>query len=309
MSNLKRNNTHDYSYIAGGVSHIGSSHTKKNMVNQDSFGVFQEETYTMVALADGHGSAMHFRSDIGSKFAIEAAHTILKSFVENKPLTQISRALELIKKRILNKWQELCKEDMHVNPIKILKRSLETHIVGDAHVLETTGENIVMHHNKEIHLSNSEAKRLLSHPLSAYGSTLLAALIIEEGILLLQLGDGDMRLYYQKEPMNFIIPSPLMYGNATHSLASSDAIDHMQIVFTDTIPDFIFLSTDGIINSLEDEKDYQTIGFQMMKSFNENEASFHDEVSKLIERFAIHGSGDDCSLTYIFKKNKIKKEL
>lgn len=309
MSNLKRNNTLDYSYIAGGVSHIGSSHTKKNMVNQDSFGVFQEENYTMIALADGHGSAMHFRSDIGSRFAIEAAHTIFKSFVDNKPLTNISRSLKLIKKRILTKWQELCKEDMHVNPIKILKKSLETHIVGDAHVLETTGENIVMHHDKDIHLSNSEAKRLLSHPLSAYGTTLLAALIIEEGIVLLQLGDGDMRLYYQKEPMNFIIPSPLMYGNATHSLASSDALEHMQIVFTDTIPDFIFLSTDGIINSLEDEKDYQTIGFQMMKSFDENASSFHDDVSKLIERFALFGSGDDCSLTYIFKKNKLKKEL
>jgi hypothetical protein len=202
----------------------------------------------------------------------------------------------------------LCFEDMKQDPIEVLKTTKEYHVLNGEHTLESTGENIVMYQDKRIPLSDSEAKYVLKNPITAYGSTLLSALIMHEGIVLFQLGDGDMKLYYQKEPLDFIIPSEHMYGNSTYSLSSHDAVNHMQTVYLDTLPDFIMLTTDGIMNSFEDRNDYQKLGFEMIKSFHDDEDMFDQELSSLIKRFAEFGSGDDCSIVYAILK-KEKKEV
>ena len=57
-----------------GFSHsvMGASHEKTGLVCQDSSAFKVADDYAVAVAADGHGSRKHFRSHIGSKYAVEA---------------------------------------------------------------------------------------------------------------------------------------------------------------------------------------------------------------------------------------------
>ena len=59
----------------------GASHIKKGLVCQDNAGSRQLDDGTiLLALSDGHGSRPHFRSDRGSRIAVETALEVLEEF-------------------------------------------------------------------------------------------------------------------------------------------------------------------------------------------------------------------------------------
>ena len=65
-----------------GFSHsvMGASHEKTGLVCQDSSAYKVCDDYAVCVVADGHGSKKHFRSNIGSKFAIEATISTIDRF-------------------------------------------------------------------------------------------------------------------------------------------------------------------------------------------------------------------------------------
>lgn len=59
----------------------GASHIKKNLICQDSAGSKRlHDGSIILALSDGHGSSPHFRSDRGSRIAVECALEALEEF-------------------------------------------------------------------------------------------------------------------------------------------------------------------------------------------------------------------------------------
>ena len=62
---------------------MGASHIKTGLVCQDSSAHFIGENFAVGVVADGHGSKKHFRSNLGSKFAVEATIETLRKFYEN----------------------------------------------------------------------------------------------------------------------------------------------------------------------------------------------------------------------------------
>ena len=58
---------------------IGYSHIKANKVCQDYSDSCEDEERKIVTACDGHGGALYVRSDRGSRFASEAAISVLKS--------------------------------------------------------------------------------------------------------------------------------------------------------------------------------------------------------------------------------------
>ena len=50
---------------------IGDSHIRKGIVCQDSSGTVVTDKFAIAVVADGHGSAKHFRSDVGSRIAVK----------------------------------------------------------------------------------------------------------------------------------------------------------------------------------------------------------------------------------------------
>ena len=54
---------------------IGDSHIRKGIVCQDSSGTVVTDKFAIAVVADGHGSAKHFRSDVGSRIAVKITKT------------------------------------------------------------------------------------------------------------------------------------------------------------------------------------------------------------------------------------------
>ena len=61
----------------------GYNHIKANKVCQDASGECHFEDVSIIAVADGHGSNNYIRTDRGSKFAVSAALTAIKAFVQD----------------------------------------------------------------------------------------------------------------------------------------------------------------------------------------------------------------------------------
>jgi serine/threonine protein phosphatase PrpC len=64
----------------------GSSHEKSGLPNQDAFDwclISQDGPTLAAAVSDGHGNPRCFRSDIGSRYAVKAALTVLQEAAGN----------------------------------------------------------------------------------------------------------------------------------------------------------------------------------------------------------------------------------
>ena len=94
---------------------IGDSHIRKGIVCQDSSGTVVTDKFAIAVVADGHGSAKHFRSDVGSRIAVKITTKLLKNYM-NRPdfKEQFFKHPEFIlaqmEKQILMKWREAVEE-------------------------------------------------------------------------------------------------------------------------------------------------------------------------------------------------------
>lgn len=296
-------------YVTGGVTEKGVTHVRKNMPNQDAFRCLERPDYTILAIADGHGSQMHFRSAIGSTFAVEVAVKHLTAYAQTLDKQYSVEELELLKKEIYSDWVDACKTYTIEHPIEIETSSKEIHRIDKGRTSEKVSEYKTKDFERNIILNEREALYVLSHPITVYGSTLIASLVTKEGTVILKLGDGDLRLVYKELPFQIFEDEPELYGNQTFSLSSKDALEHFQITYLDIHPDMIYMSTDGVINSYADTTDYHILGTELLKSYLNHQDTFDQELKTLIHRFAHDGSGDDCTICYaIHKKYLLKGE-
>ena len=94
---------------------IGDSHIRKGIVCQDSSGTVVTDQFAIAVVADGHGSAKHFRSDVGSRIAVKITTKLLKNYMNRSDFKeQFFKHPEFIlaqmEKQILMKWREAVEE-------------------------------------------------------------------------------------------------------------------------------------------------------------------------------------------------------
>ena len=100
----------------------GDSHVKKGIVCQDSSGVYVGDSFAIAVVADGHGSAKHFRSDAGSRIAVKITVELLKKYMGRGDFREQFKAhpefiLSQMEKQILMKWREAVEEYHLENPL------------------------------------------------------------------------------------------------------------------------------------------------------------------------------------------------
>ena len=101
---------------------IGDSHIRKGIVCQDSSGTVVTDQFAIAVVADGHGSAKHFRSDVGSRIAVKITTKLLKNYMNRSDFKeQFFKHPEFIlaqmEKQILMKWREAVEEYHLENPL------------------------------------------------------------------------------------------------------------------------------------------------------------------------------------------------
>lgn len=249
----------------------GASHEEDGSSCQDSARVFIADSFAAAAVADGHGSAKHFRSAAGSEMATRVAIRSLCDFNErNGGFAEIFKrgeknAARRIAGNMICGWNSEIAAHIRLLPLNEGERAINEKFGGIA--------NEVM-----------------------YGATLIVACMFEGGCFGLQIGDGDFCALLDGEMVSPMPEDAKLVGNLTTSLCDNDAIDNFRYFYTEEKFSGVMLSSDGLINSFVNVGDYLKFGRRVLSSVESGATRPLEEHLKMRSRC---GSRDDISIAAI----------
>jgi serine/threonine protein phosphatase PrpC len=270
-----------------GKSWRGAAHIESGLQNQDAIRYFSSEgdTFVILAVADGHGSALSFRSDIGSRFAAETAVESLRAFAEtidyHEDESFISRRVpESLPSRLVECWRAAVHRELEANPFTPAEL---------ASVAANAG------------WSGQEA--LQRHPELAYGTTLVAVLATERWILYLQLGDGDVLFVDSHDAVHRPIAS-IHRGRKEqiNSLWQPNAASNMRVNVerTSDAPSLIVVSTDGFSKSYTSDEKFLDAGRELKSVITQHGLDgIEQRIAAVMDENPDPMSGDDITIGLI----------
>lgn len=262
---------------------VGASHTQTGLVCQDSSAHFVCENYAVAVVADGHGSKKHFRSNMGSKFAVEATLDTIANFYEDPAEFEANFPanhkfiLKKIEKQIIANWNLKVSEHLKNEPVTAKEREAFT---------------------------DEEFSEIA--PESYYGTTLIAAVMGKGFTFGLQIGDGSLVAVMEDGaaimPMEYEESAP---ANITASLCNAGAARMFNGFYleNDRRPLAMFASTDGLYTSFGSEYDfldYHTIITAQLAASTE----FEGAVIKNLVKRSHFGTQDDISLSCVYNSER-----
>ena len=226
-------------YKSFASSTIGADHIRRNVCCQDAVCKYEDETMSVVAVADGHGSPQYFRSDKGAKYAVDAAIECIKDFVNNVTINDENLAESILthpknrdmvmkdlQKSILVSWHKSIEQDYLENPFS----TDELENLPDKYKERYAGKDFE----------------------SAYGATIIVAVVTSEFWLALQIGDGHCVIVNNEENVYHPVPEDVeCYDNITTSICQKTAQDSFRYYFDTDIPIDVFLDSDGVEDSYD----------------------------------------------------------
>ena len=262
----------------------GYNHIKANKVCQDASGECHFEDVSIIAVADGHGSDNYIRTDRGSKFAVSAALTAIKAFVqearENHLSTVPDSETELIQvsKNILARWYTQVENDVACEPFQ-------------PEELAKVSEKY-----KQRYASGQ-------YNAKAYGTTLIAVCMTNEGWFGIHIGDGKCVELLENGTLCEPIPwDEACEQNITTSICDSDAIEEFRYVIQKDFPAAIFIGSDGIDDSYSSEMELHELYRNIFIVFAEHSTEIgSNEVRDYLPKITRRGSGDDVSIAGIIR--------
>jgi len=271
-----------------GTSVTGATHLRDQRGNQDAIRWYPatgRATKMVVALSDGHGSATCFRSELGSRLAVDAAIVLGRKFLaassgcsaadlEDRARTQLTTA-------VVDRWTAEVQQSIRQSPF--LEAELE--IVEQREGL-------------------SARRTVESEPLLAYGATLLWAIIAESGVVLLQLGDGDMLAVTTEGAPSRPLPlDARLFGNETTSLCMVDAWREFRVTsqaISPAGPAVLLLATDGLGNAYPDEPAFLKVGADLLARVrSDGLQSVEMGLESWLQEASRH-SGDDATAAVVW---------
>ena len=289
-------------WVVFGSSIQGEYHKNSNRPNQDAItwfpdsGIGGENSVLILAIADGHGAPVHFRSKKGADIAVSVALSTLREFLKQEitpdNISSIKRLAESkLPQIIARNWQDRVKEDIKENSFN--EDELETLASRDS---SRTGED------KET---------------VPYGTTLLTVAIKDFFILIVQIGDGDiLAVSSDGEVTRPIEKDKRLISNETTSLCMTNSWDEIRVVLrvfnkAESIPSLFLVSTDGYYNSFcgadGNDNEFRAMARGYLKMMNEDGGyqKVKNELKDILTQTSMEGSGDDITLGIILNKDSI----
>lgn len=262
---------------------IGQSHIDNGTECQDCAQLdLESKNYVMAAVADGHGSKKHFRSDRGSQFATQAARDSIYEYMNDYErfveAYQVDKEylIDRIIKMTITKWHEKIREDLNKDPIT--QEEIDKYLGGTF---------------------NSDKVS------SIYGTTLLVGVMSEKCNFGFLIGDGSFVVIDKHGKAYIPIEDENSKANYTSSLSSSDSYNGFVKHFFDEMPFSIMVSTDGLVKSFANDSDFldynQAIAMELGKLDDDDKIiQMEERLIKLFEQRSRDGSEDDISISIIF---------
>ena len=259
--------------VIGGASARGASHIHRNKPNQDARGGAVFGRWTMIAVADGHGSDPHFRSDRGSRFAVEAACEAFTALSADgaasaADLDRLHAGLAALPEQIVSSWRKAVASDIQSDP---------------------------------------DPKLSAGDPYVAYGATCIAAAFGPGVSVFTQIGDGDLLA----APPGGDLMKPLpddegLEGEQTYSLCHANAVLHFRSRLFGAphplaTPNFAMASSDGLSKSFAEDSQFFDVARRWRSLVQENgmQATCAD-LESWLARCSEMGSGDDNTLMMFY---------
>lgn len=273
-------------YIGLSEAVRGASHVDSNTVCQDYADYKTTDTYAVAAVADGHGSKKHFRSDFGSKAGVEVAIRAVEEYCSDpdefkrKFQDDPEHLITKIQKYIIKHWYDTVNEHYRNNPVRPEEREKLT--------------------DEELSAIKIE---------SIYGSTLLVAVLTDTFSFGMQLGDGSLVVIKQcGEAYMPIIDDESCPANLTSSLCNSNAIKMFNYFYSYEKPLAIILSTDGLYTSFSSKESFEEYNCLLASQMSDIEV-LKSRINKNFVRRTNAGSRDDISISIIFEKEMFDENL
>ena len=280
---------------------IGSSHLASGKPCQDASYSETSDRMSIAIVSDGHGGAIHSRSDIGAQMALRAARYVM----DNNPLTswQDPTIRTALFDELVRLWRELVME--HYELLSYNEDPDPTTIF------------------------DIKPKEDPQNIYSLYGCTLMVACIYENGWFVFQIGDGkcvtinSLQKIFETSENNSngsILISRLTsepvptddrcFLNMTTSLCDPNASTEFRFCGgnEDSTPVAIFLGSDGIDNSWQTEKALHNFYIEVLKHCTSAEDVIRD-LAEALPQLSQAGSQDDMSVAAIVDKDLLAKNI
>lgn len=240
---------------------VGYKNEIKDKISQDYLKFENINNGIICAIADGHSGDFFINSHKGSKFACESAIEVLKRYEDD----DINKMKSLLEEKIIQR--EICKQ-WRVLVNQDIKNSLPM---------------------------------VFKDNYFKYGTTLLIAMIKEDYILYLKLGDGDI-LIKQNNDIKKVLPS--YKKNIVDCLAEEKAYDKMiyKIVDYEKNISSIIIYSDGFENSFVSYKSMINEIDNILIKHNKNifaKLSLEKNYDKFLSKLSKNGSLDDISIIFV----------
>lgn len=275
-------------------STIGARHLLQQMTNQDSCQTAAGQDYQIFAVADGHGATECFRSEIGSRLAVDVAIKNLELFAQTIKKYDLYSYLSRPKERdelirslisdIVAQWNQYVYADIKAYPIK--EEEYER------------SQTLFSIYQKGMYLTN------------IYGSTMIAGLVTPEYIVLFQQGDGTLVVLEEDGTIDDPMPEDdLCIRNLTTSLCDKDAAKRMRYVYMDRKekdPIAMIAATDGVERSFGDNIHLSAFYAELFYELSElDEEEVGAYLANLLPQISQRGSQDDVTMAGLFDAGRI----
>jgi serine/threonine protein phosphatase PrpC len=266
--------------ISFNATSVGSSHIKKNKPCQDYSERYEAYGYRLVVVSDGHGGDDYVRSDKGSEFAVGVAVACTTEFMRSIDDTVFDTSayenLKQLAASIISNWNDRVSAHLQANPF-------------------TEQELTAVSAKAQERYKNTEKVE------SAYGATLLIAVVTDHWWFGLHIGDGKCVVKDYSGTFSQPIPwDEKCFLNATTSICDTNALENFRYYYSKDVPAAVFLGSDGIDDCFAN--DGQLHGFYDALIALFARQTYEDAVSEIkdyIPRMSAKGSGDDMSVAGI----------
>lgn len=257
----------------------GAAHYANGLANQDSAArqvTSGPDAAAIVAIADGHGHARHFRSAEGSALAVNVACRVAARMAARIGAGEADVAAAVqdeFAQAIVTDWRTAVADQLAARPYTEREQS----------VLDLAGDG------REI----------------PYGSTLLVAMIAGHWLVCAQIGDGDLLAVGPDGGCFYpVAVDDRLDGQRTTSLCQPDATASFRTGSHDLreVPLLVLLlATDGYGNAQTDEPWQPGVGRDLAQLAAEHDHHwFEQQVPTWAQRCAsAEGSGDDTTIALL----------
>jgi serine/threonine protein phosphatase PrpC len=274
----------------------GASHHRSGLPNQDAIQWMPESGAMLpltLAIADGHGSAQCFRSDVGAWLAVNTA------------TNAVGDALKCVNEKtgyaFIKHWAE---EKLP----QVLERSWRDAVADHLAILPYTRAE---REQLEAKLGIDKRRHAALNPALAYGSTLIMVVVTEACIIYCQLGDGEILTVTETGQVSRPLPGDdRLIANETTSLCLKDAWKDFRIVVQPYVqaPALILCCTDGYANSFTHDADFLKVGTDLLEIISSaGTKAISDNLESWLMEASRNGSGDDITMGIMYRTDLIEK--